>query len=73
MKYFEAVKKLNDMMKEKNKDHKYIRPMKGTKEYELVLKLMKGETIKQPASKRGRKKKVRVVEDQEDELIEKMT
>jgi len=68
MKYLEAVKKLNEMFKSNDVNHKYIRPKKGSKEHELALQIMKGEPVKLPKM-RGRKKKVVKVE--EDELIEK--
>jgi len=66
MKYLEAVKMLNEMLKAKDVNHKYIRPKKGSKEHALAMKIMKGEPVKM-TSKRGRKKKV----EEEDELIEK--
>ena len=70
MKYLEAVKKLNEMLKLKMNDlnHKYIRPKKGSAEHAMAMKIMKGEPVK-ISSKRGRKKKV--VKVFEDELIEK--
>ena len=68
MKYLEAVKKLNEMFKAKDVNHKYIRPKKGSAEHAMAMKIMKGEPVKL-TKMRGRKKKVVKVEE-EDELIE---
>ena len=68
MKYLEAVKMLNEMLKMNDLNHKYIRPKKGSAEHAMAMKIMKGEPVKLPKM-RGRKKKVVKVE--EDELIEK--
>ena len=67
MKYLEAVKKLNEMLKMKDVNHKYIRPKKGSAEHAMAMKIMKGEPVK-ISSKRGRKEKVILVEG--DEIIE---